>query len=335
MLPLGAIRKLREAKPNVAMGVGLSRGENPPEIFCEGPLWSGAEEQVGQDASWHIGSITKSMTSTLVMQQVDRGNLDLARPIGEYLTNVDEVHHGWRAITLLQLLSHTGGLAANPPFGQFRKWRDLDSAIGRRRVLEEAWRKPPKFRTGTHRYSNLGYMLAGLVLEDVLKMPWEDIVLQHIAKPLGLTSLGFGAPTGQSDPKGHQKRFFRLRPMSRTDVASDNPRWLGPAGTIHMSMKDMLAYGRAHLNALQGAHPEFLSQDSSMRMQTPASQNYALGWVIEKDIVWHNGSNTMWYALLMIDPESDTVFAATQNAMMRTQKIDALARRTLRAARHS
>ena len=71
------------------------------------------------------------------MQQVDRGNLDLARPIGEYLANVDEVHLGWRGITLLQLLSRTGGLAANPPFCQFRKWRDLDSAIGRRRVLEE------------------------------------------------------------------------------------------------------------------------------------------------------------------------------------------------------
>lgn len=335
MLPLNTFRALREAKPQIAIGVGISTGEKAPEILCEGPLWRGASEQVEQDARWHIGSITKSITSTLVLQQADQDKLDLDQPIGGYLKNFDDIDEGWLGITLAQILCHESGITPNPPLWQFFKWRGLDTVQGRRQVLADAWKKPPKFQSGKHRYSNLGYMLIGTILEEVLGLPWETIAQQHIATPLGLTKFGFGAPVGMADPKGHKRSFFRLRPMERDDIASDNPSWLGPAGTVHMSINDMLIYGRAHLKAARGELPGFLSQQSSIRMQTPVIDHYGLGWVIQKDTVWHNGSNTMWYALLMIDPISDTVVAVAQNAMMRTHQIDELARETVLNSRRS
>lgn len=335
LLPVNAFRSLREAKPEIAIGVGISTGENAPEILCEGPLWRGASEQVEQGAHWHIGSITKSLTSTLVLQQVDQGKLDLDQPIGNYLKGFDDIDERWLAITLAQILSHTSGIAPNPPLWQFFKWRGLDAVMGRRQVLADAWKKPPKYQSGKHRYSNLGYMLIGTILEEVLGLQWEAIVRHHIAGPLGLTSVGFGAPLGAADPKGHKRSFFRLRPMERDDIAADNPSWLGPAGTVHMSVNDMLIYGRAHLKAARGELPNFLSQQSSIRMQTPVSDDYGLGWVIQKDTIWHDGSNTMWYALLMIDPVSDTVLAVTQNAMIRTYQIDELARGIVQNSRRS
>lgn len=236
-------------------------------------------------------------------------------------------------MTLDQLLSHTGGVAPNPPLWQFFKWRGLEAVQGRKHVLAQAWKTPPRFKSGKHRYSNLGYILAGLILEETLGQPWESIVQQQIAEPLGLASLGFGAPQGPGDPKGHKRSFLRLRPKERDDIASDNPRWLGPAGTIHMSLNDMLTYGRAHLKAARGALPNFLTPQSSARMQAPVSKEYGLGWVIQNDRFWHNGSNTMWYAVLTVDPISDTVFAATQNAMIRTHRFDKFARETVRNAR--
>lgn len=202
-------------------------------------------------------------------------------------------------------------------------------------MLADAWKNPPKFQSGKHRYSNLGYMLVGLILEELLGLPWETIVQQHIAEPLGLASLGFGTPLGVTDPKGHKRSFFRLRSMERDDIASDNPSWLGPAGTVHRSVNDMLVYGRGHLKAARGELPNFLSQQASIRMQTPVSDDYGLGWVIQNGTVWHNGSNTMWYALLMIDPISDIVFAITQNAMIRMHQIDEIARETVLNSRRS
>lgn len=102
-----------------------------------------------------------------------------------------------------------------------------------------------------------------------------------------------------------------------------------------MSISDLLAYGRAHLWAFRGALPAFLTQESSRRMQTAVGGDYGLGWVRQQATVWHNGSNTMWYALLMIDPLSDMVLAVAQNAMVRTVQIDALAKEILRTSRQS
>lgn len=328
-----ALQAIRQKQPDLAVGLGSSIGENPPEIICGGPLWRGSSSLVASDACWHIGSITKTMTSTLVMQQVDRGKLDLDCGIGKYLTRYTDLPEDWSSIRLAELLSHTAGIAPNPPIWQFLRWRDLDPVIGRRKVLERAWNKRPKLSKGQHGYSNLGFMLVGFVLENLLDAPWEDLIRQHIAMPLGLTSLGFGAPSGLSDPKGHRKPFFRLKVMEREDLASDNPSWLGPAGTVHMSIKDLLAYGRAHLMATRGNLPSFLSKEASLRMLTPISDDYGLGWVIQDKTAWHNGSNTMWYALLTIDPISDSVFVAVQNAMTRTNQIDALGRETVQRFR--
>lgn len=315
---------LQAAKPEIALGLGVVQGGSEPDIMTSGPLWKGASETVGPDASWHIGSITKTFTATAVMQLAERGLLDLDRPISDHLGGVDDMHPRWQSLTLAQLLSHTGGLAANPALWQFKKWSNLPSVEGRQKVLASAWAKPPKRDVGQQCYSNLGYMLAGYVIEKTMESPWEDIIRHYIAAPLGLDTLGFGPPDQPLDPRGHARRFFRLSPKERDDISSDNPPWLGPAGTLHMSIADLLTFGRAHLKAMQGEMPEFLSQESSLRMQTPVLNNYGLGLIIQDNTLWHNGSNTFWYALLMIDPISDAVIVATQNAMFRLPKIDAM-----------
>lgn len=335
VLPLDALRLLRSEKPEIAIGLGCSTGEHFNEIVCEGPLWRGATQQVEQDARWHIGSITKSITATLILQQVKQGRLDSDRSIEKYVSDCDSMVDGWRHITLAQLLSHTSGAPPNPSLWTLLNWRSLESVSGRKRVLAGAWRRRLKNSNEKFVYSNLGYMLAGLILEDVLEMPWESIVRAHIAAPLGLNSLGFGAPSQMSDPKGHRRLLFNLRPMDRDDIAADNPSWLGPAGTVHMSISDLLTYGRAFLKALRGEVPHFLSQQSCLRMRTPVGENYGLGWAIEDDVMLPDGSNTMWYAMLAVDPKSDTVAVVTQNAMTRVDRINEVVRQIIRDARDS
>lgn len=317
---------LRKAAPGIALGLAEVQGDGAPVIRTEGPLARGASQQVANDARWHIGSITKSMTATLVMQQVDRGTLDIHAPIGGYLQNFDDIHADMQKLTLYQLMSHTSGLRANPSIKHLSQLRSLEAFAGRRQVLADFWSDPPKSAPGTHLYSNLGYMLIGVVLEEVTGLPWEELVKKELADPLGLSTLGFGPPPDETDPQGHRNFIVILKPMPRDDHASDNPAWLGPAGTVHMSLGDLLRYGQAHLAACKGEMPEFLSQVSCKLMQTPVADSYGFGWVNQNGTVWHNGSNTMWYAVLLLDPETEKVVALTQNAMRRPGQIDAFAR---------
>ncbi len=323
-----SFESLRTATPGLAVGLAYAQDGSAPTIRVEGPLWKGSAQNVTEEARWHIGSITKSMTATLVMRQVDRGNLDLDAPIGPYLRRFEDVHPAWKALTLRQLLSHTSGLRANPTVRQFSALRGEPSVKGRHSVLGAFITSPPANPPGNHLYSNLGYMLAGLVLEEATAREWEDLMVEDLAEPLGLTTLGFGPPQEQTDPKGHRNLVVTLRVAERDDPAADNPAWLGPAGTAHMSLGDIVRYGQAHLAACRGEMPEFLTKESCQEMQTPVADNYGFGWVNQNGTVWHNGSNTMWYAILMLDPESGSVVAATQNAMRKPAQIDALARAT-------
>lgn len=321
------IDDLHSAAPDVAFGLAYSIGSEPPVIQTLGPLWRGATEQVTPDARWHIGSITKPLTSTLVMQQVDRGVLDLDAPVGTYLKRFDEMHPNWQSLTLRQLLSHTSGLPANPPDNYFFATPELGSAQERLTILSDLWATSPDDEPGEHLYSNLGYMFAGLVLEEITGNQWENLIRDNIATPLGLSSLGFGAPSGRHDPHGHRHGLLqRSTPLSPDSPEADNPAWIGPAGTVHMSLADLLTFGRAHLDACAGKRPDFLLQSSCQTMQTPVTHDYGLGWIIQNGNVWHNGSNTLWYALLVLDPQNDTVIAAVQNTSRKTGRIDGIVR---------
>ena len=89
--PIAAARSDR-----FALGVAISEKGAAPDFHVSGPVRSGSNDEVSADAAWHIGSITKSFTATLVMQQVERGVLDLDAPIGTYVA--DAMDPSWQAL---------------------------------------------------------------------------------------------------------------------------------------------------------------------------------------------------------------------------------------------
>ncbi|MEL6572539.1 MAG: serine hydrolase domain-containing protein [Pseudomonadota bacterium] len=310
------------AAPNFALGVAIADKGSPPQTYTFGPRRTGGVEPVAPDAVWHIGSITKSFTATLVLQHVDRGLLTLDAPIGDYLSPAIEMDPSWRALTLRQLLSHTAGLPANAGIGAMRLRATDNLHQLRQTVLSGLWSKP--VTPGSFAYSNVGYVLAGYVLETVSGETWETLVQTEIAAPLKLTSLGFGPPRGSGDAWGHRNFLLLKRPVDPMRIGADNPAWIGPAGTLHMSLADLAKWGQAHLAACAGDLPRFLSAEACATMQTEIAGQYGLGWVVpDGGRVWHNGSNTMWYAVLSIDPSRNQIIAAATN-VMQPQRIDAL-----------
>lgn len=311
------VDKTFQAAPAFAVGAAMAVGDEAPRTYTLGPISTSVDAPVARDAPWHIGSITKSFTATLVLQMVDAGTLSLDTPIGTYVPEETDMHADWQKLTLKQLLSHTAGVPANASKSAFK----LRSTTGlhdvRRQVLQDLWTAPITAGQGSYDYSNVGYVLAGFVLETTTGKSWERLVKDRIAAPLGLTSLGYGAPTAEGAAWGHRKSWFRNIPVAANGKSSDNSPWMGPAGTIHLSLYDLARWGQVHLSACKGNIPDFLSAESCALMQKPISDNYGLGWVIDDSAsgprVWHNGSNSMWYANLTFRPRDGHVFVAITN----------------------
>ena len=94
---------------------------------------------------------------------------------------------------------------------------------------------------------------------------------------------------------------------------------MGPAGSVHMSLSDLSTYATEHLRGHLGKG-KLLSAETYQRLHAPRLNQYAYGWGVKDSgaktpytIYWHNGSNTLWYALVVFIPEKNMVVAVTAN----------------------
>lgn len=294
---------------------------------------------------FHVGSIGKSMSATAIAALVEDGVMGWADTLGERLPDVP-MDAGWRGVTLSQLLTHRASIPRPPLTAMLNS---VSEPVRLREVRRETaaliLAEPPTTEPGTaFAYSNEGFMLASVMAEEATGDNWEDIMRSRVATPLGLSTLGFGAPQGEV-PWGHRKIGAVKLSMDPAGNA-DNPPWMAAAGTMHMTLDDLLTYGRAHLDAgeREGA---LLSPDTFTRLHTPAMNSYAYGWVVqsrdfsadqsgvEEPVIWHNGSNTMWYAVLVLLPERDAAIVIATNdggSISETQQaFDALAAQIAKA----
>ena len=259
----------------------------------------------------------------------DDGVLSAGDTVSALLPEV-EVTDGWGACTLHHLLTYTAGgrrtfrprcraSGPRPP----RNW-------SRRRFVADVLAKEPESPCGERfDYSNVGYTIAGHIAETVAGKPYEALLQERVFVPLMLTSAGFGPPQGDApnqEPIGHVVllRWFRLR-MDPFKTRADNSPVMAPAGAVHMTIGDLARHGAAHLEEESATSPSLLPRAAWERLHTPFLDDYASGWVrVERDwaggpVLWHNGSNTMWYALLMLLPARNTVLAfATNDGAVRT-----------------
>ncbi len=145
-------------------------------------------------------SVTKLFTAMAVLRLAAAQALDLDQPVPR-----DLAYLPWRGAppTVRQLLSHTAGLRNPMPL----KWIHPASQEGPspaamvERIGRRAWR--PRRQPGMRMaYSNLGYLLLGLLVERVSGLAFTDYVDRHVLGPLGIAPGGFhlgeGAATGYS-----------------------------------------------------------------------------------------------------------------------------------------
>ncbi len=308
------------------IGAAAQRGSGSRLRLVDGLRCSREAIPVTVNDQWHWGSITKSMTATLIARHVESGDLSWDDTIEGVLgSRVGTMSPAYGPVTLLELLSHRSGLPANlgaADQGGLAQHVATNAIADRLAYATAALGQRPRARRQEDfLYSNSGYVVAAAMLEARTGWSWESLMRKRLFEPLGLTSAGFGAPghPGALDqPLGHFEPNWTWRdgrPRNPVELngkrAPDNIPALGPAGRVHMNLSDMLDYLTAHRDLSE----QLMSKASWRRLHTPPfAGDYALGWIVKPDGgLWHNGSNTLWYGEVQVDPSQGIVAAAVAN----------------------
>lgn len=296
-------------------------------IGCAGIRKAGSPERITIDDHVHLGSCTKAMTATLMAVLVEDGRLAWNSTIGEVLPELrGKIHAEYLPVTLEQLLAHRGSIPANA-----KNWwlKRADPIAARREIIIQSLTNPPSKPVGSQfLYSNLGYVLAAHMAEQVCGKSWEEIIREELFDPLAMSTAGFGPPNtpDQVDqPWGHVPKTpstdgdGKFRPLQ-----SDNAAALGPAGTVHCSVEDWCKFLNLHLHP--EVRPDLLAVEKIQRLHTPdphdatSDRRYAGGWIVDDKnptgatTLAHSGSNKMWIATVRLVPSRGIGLVAAVNA---------------------
>ena len=297
-----------------AMGVVIIRGGQVAERAVVGKRSMDGGPAATVDDRWHLGSITKSMTSTLAATMVEDGLIGWdTTPLDVWPELASEIHADFRNVTLRQFLSHSSGMKRDDDWSGAE-----DNASGtlvqkRREWATRLLSRPAEVAAGTLSYSNVGYVIAGSMLETRAGTPWEELLTTRVLTPLGMTHTSFGAPGTRGmveQPLGHWSRGSGFDPVP-VGPGDDIPKAIGPAGTVHTTLDDFARYLQAHLAGEQGVNG-LVSAPTFATLHSPVASNYAYGWSVVSNLSplgaagnLHNGSNLRWFAVTWFSAQKD------------------------------
>ncbi|MDB4881895.1 MAG: hypothetical protein JWL95_661 [Gemmatimonadetes bacterium] len=214
----------------------ISRGDT---LLLRGYGERDRERHLSADAStvYRVGSITKQFTAAAIMRLVERGAVRLEDPITKYLPQYPQ----WKAVTVRQLLNHTSGIHS---FTSSAEWaKHANEALAPAAVVAFVEKDSLDFPSGTKwSYSNTGYSLLGMLLEQVTKQPYSTLIEREFFKPLGMRTASYcpSVPSDVRDAVGYSEKdgaFRQSAPLSMTQPYS--------AGALCMSVPDFLRWQSA------------------------------------------------------------------------------------------
>ncbi|MBO3737057.1 serine hydrolase domain-containing protein [Actinoplanes flavus] len=226
--------------------------------------FAGAGEQPRPDpkTQYRLGSITKTITATLVMQLRDEGFFALDDLLYRHLPGTPI-----GGVTLRQLLGHVSGLQREPdgPWWERNPGGDADKLLAD--LTYEKLAGPPYRR---YRYSNLAYGLLGAVLERVTGMGWAELAGKRVLDPLGMKRTTY-APV-EPYARGYVVRHAlggALHEEPRPDTGA-----MAPAGQLWSTVTDMAKWAAF----LADPAPAVLSRETVDEMCTPVAISDLESW---------------------------------------------------------
>ena len=278
-------------------------------ILAEGYGLADLEQQTPvrpEYTTFRAASVSKLLTTTAVMQLVERGSIDLDRELAAYIQGLELPHRDGRSITPRHLLTHSAGLSEGFIGSQARtraEWLSLHDYLARG--------LPAQFAPAGEiiSYANYDIGLAGLLVESVSGLPFQDVVSREILQPLGMSRSSFGMEPAVLDGIA-QGYVFVSGSQRRIPVDFRNNR---ASGGLVTSGLDMARFLRVFLNGGEVDGARILRPETTTAMLTrqfsqhPGMKGIGFGfWELEIDgrSYWgHDGDVVGWNARALLIPD--------------------------------
>lgn len=281
-----------------------------------------------------IGSVTKTLTGTVILQQAQEGKLDIDGPVAAHRP---EIPNGGN-ITLAQLLSMRSGLY------NYSESLELNQSLDQnptrvwtpQQLLDLGLKYPPYFPPGTDfHYSNTNTVLLGLIAEQVDAQPLASIFQRRLFMPLAMHGTSF--PDSAAIPDPHPRGYMygtnvatmqsealpqelvvaatagELRP---NDVTDASPSWTWAAGGAISTVTDLAVWARA-LGDGTLLNPTWqrrrLDSVQPINPGSPASPGYGLGIAKFGPMYGHTGELPGFQTFTAYDPDKKITLTTWAN----------------------
>jgi CubicO group peptidase (beta-lactamase class C family) len=277
---------------------------------------------MGEDTGFLFGSITKVLTATLVLQQVERGMIDLAERVITYLPEFQLTSGAAEKICVRHLLTHTNGIDADLFFPDAQGPGALSVFLDGLGQHCGTLFEPDEYIS----YSNGGMIVAGRLLEVVTGTSYHDLLKRELYATVGMDDSSTSAEDAilRSTAVGHFPSAA-ANGVRRTDMFKLPDSWAPAGSTAIGTVSDLLAFGRMHLGyGVSPSGKRVLSGELAARMQAVSHDMgtvnvppMGLGWPLvpfgATTVLSMSGASPGGVAVLAVVPEHDLAFAAFGN----------------------
>ena len=297
---------------------------------------------VTADTHFRVGSISKTFVAMALVQLSEDGMIDFDAPVKEIAADID-IDNPWEAthpVRVINVLQHTAGFddmhfneSYLPEGERERPLADVLTINPHSRRV----RWPPGTRMA---YSNPGYAVAGLLIEKISGLPYEDYIEREIFAPLAMSTSSFRLrdtdehllARGYEDKTGPPVGFPRI--------------YMRPAGNMHSSAHELARFvqmllGWGELGSAFVVDPEYLGNMEQPRTTLAARaglrNGYGSGIATRLDLPFkllgHNGGIAGFHTSYAYSPSRDVGFVILLNSTAR-ESADAMRRLSTLAIRY-
>jgi CubicO group peptidase (beta-lactamase class C family) len=257
------------------------------------------------DTLFDLASLTKLVTAVAVLQLVEQGWVDLDAPVARYVHEFARPDR--KRVSVRQLLTHRSGLPAWAPL-----YREATTPEA---LIEAVWNVPLAAVPGaTRRYSDLGYLVLGVLIERVSGMPLERYVEASIAAPLGLATLRYNPPAEwRRSVAATEVQPWTGRTLVWGSVHDENAWALGGAAGhagLFGSAMDVAHLMHVLLDSVHGRGNALLRPETARLL---FDQRDPLGFARDASSPWSFGHTGFTGTSVLVDPEFDTVIVLLTN----------------------